>query len=77
MEVFVPGLNMSRITMTAQIINNAANIVFLVTGEEKAEILKKVFSESNDNGKIPARLIHPVDGKLRWMVDEAAAALVV
>ena len=68
--------NFSRITLTLEILNQAEIILFLVQGREKAEILKKAFEQSRLEQKIPARLIQPVTGDLRWLVDSAANALI-
>ena len=70
-EVYVAEVNMFRITFTVPLINNAANILFLVTGKEKSEIIKTVFSASKNPGKYPAQLIK---GKTIWYLDKAAAS---
>jgi 6-phosphogluconolactonase len=59
----------ARITLTLPILNLAKVIVFLVSGEEKAEILQKVLSQEEPLSILPARLIKPVAGKLYWLVD--------
>jgi 6-phosphogluconolactonase len=61
-----------RITMTLPLLNRTRVAVFLVEGEEKADILKKVLSASDTSSSIPARLIQPVDGRLIWLVDRSA-----
>ncbi len=40
---WVEKLNAYRITMTLPLLNNGASVVFLVSGAEKAEIVKDVF----------------------------------
>lgn len=72
-EVYVPEQQMFRITMTANLINQARNIIFLVGGEEKSEILKIVLTAPYQPRKYPAQLIEPVDGNLYWFVDNRAA----
>ncbi len=74
-EVYVGEQKMFRITMTASLINQAHNIVFLVTGNEKAGILKTVLTASYQPDKYPAQLIKPVNGNLYWFVDSGAATL--
>lgn len=64
-----------RLTLTQGVLNAAAHVIFLVSGESKAEALKQVFSEDSDPYHYPAKLIQPGDGELLWLVDEAAAAL--
>ena len=62
-----------RITLTAPAINHAAHIVFLVTGENKAERLWEVLNGEHDPQRLPAQLIEPLDGSLEWFVDKAAS----
>lgn len=72
-EVEVTGQKIFRVSMTAPLINLARNILFLVTGADKAIILKEVLTGAYNPDKYPAQLIHPPQGKLSWFVDEAAA----
>jgi 6-phosphogluconolactonase len=74
-EVFVQEQNIYRITMTATLINQASNIIFLVAGDSKSEILDIVLNAPYQPDKYPAQLIKPVDGNLYWFVDTKAAAL--
>ena len=70
----VPKLDATRLTMTPHLINNAREILFLVTGAAKAEMLHKVLDGPIDVDTIPSQAIRPTHGRLRWFVDEAAAA---
>lgn len=72
---FVEKLNSWRITLTAQTINQARNIIFLVAGEDKAEALKEVLEGEHHPEKYPSQLIQPSNGSLLFMLDEAAANL--
>lgn len=74
-EVYVTEQRMYRITMTPPLINKAHNIVFLVEGENKAEILKTVLVGPQQPDKFPAQVINAEDGDLYWLVDKKAAAL--
>jgi len=64
-----------RITLTAATINNARNVTFLAAGTDKAEALKSVLEGPYEPDLYPSQMIHPVNGTLLWMVDEAAASL--
>jgi 6-phosphogluconolactonase len=64
-----------RFTFTLPVINAAARVMFLVSGAEKAKVLKSVLREPA--GGLPAALVHPTDGRLTWLLDRAAAALIV
>jgi len=68
-----PLTGQKRITLTGRVINNAQVITFLVTGEKKKEILKKVLIDKNKT--LPAEFIQPVSGKLKFYIDEAVAGL--
>ncbi|MGA9998054.1 MAG: 6-phosphogluconolactonase [Pyrinomonadaceae bacterium] len=61
-----------RLTFTFRVINNAANIIFLVSGKQKSKALRAVLEENVDQQAWPASMVHPVDGKLVWLVDEEA-----
>ncbi len=65
-----------RLTLTLPVLNAAVSVFFLVTGEEKAEMLRSVLSEPPDAVARPASAIRPADGTLVWWADEAAARLV-
>lgn len=63
-----------RITLTPELLNHAAEILFVVSGKEKAAILRRVLYGARDIDELPAQSIAPAAGRLRWMVDAAAAA---
>ena len=68
---WVEKLNTYRITMTLPLLNNGASILFLVSGAEKAQIVKEVLEGPK---KYPAQFVQPTDGELIWMLDRDAAA---
>jgi 6-phosphogluconolactonase len=70
---FVPKLNANRITFTVPVINNAATVVFLVAGADKADALAAVLEGPHDPETYPSQLIAPEHGALYWLVDRAAA----
>lgn len=72
---FVEKLNSWRITLTANTINNAHNVIFLVAGEDKASTLREVLEGEFQPETYPSQLIQPINGSLLWMLDEAAASL--
>jgi 6-phosphogluconolactonase len=69
---WVPAQNTFRITLTPPALNHARLIVFLVSGEDKAEPLRAVLEGPRDPDRWPAQI---VAGNRLWMVDEAAARL--
>ncbi len=70
---FVGEVNGWRITMSAPLLNRGRTVAFLVEGPEKAEVLRDVLLGPVDAERLPAQLVSP-EGKLLWMVDEAAAS---
>lgn len=72
-EVYVKELEMYRITFTAPYINQASQVMFLVSGADKAQALEDVLEGPYQPRKLPAQLIRP-DGKHPiWLVDKAAS----
>lgn len=68
-----PSAGQKRITMTGTVINNSNAVRFLVTGESKSIILKKIIEEKK---KIyPAEFINPLSGNLHYYIDKEASAL--
>ncbi len=66
--------NMVRITLTPPVVNAAARVAFLVSGNDKARALHQVLTAKYDTNRYPAQIIQPVNDELYWWVDEAAAA---
>jgi len=65
----------TRLTLTYRAINGARAVIFLVSGRGKAETLRAVLQKPTHPGQLPAQGVHPHDGALLWLVDEAAAGL--
>ena len=63
----------NRISLTPSVFNDARQVVFLVSGAEKAPILAAIRKGQPDPLRWPALHIQPKEGFLVWMVDEAAA----
>jgi len=70
-----PEESFSRVTLTAPLLNQAALVVFLVTGRNKAGIVRSVLEASSLQQVVPAQLIRPLNGDLQWFVDREAASL--
>jgi 6-phosphogluconolactonase len=66
---------LDRITMTFPILNRARQVLFLVTGEKKAEIVREILEGQPAVEKYPAAGIRLTAGKVTWLLDEAAARL--
>ncbi|HEV8385806.1 MAG TPA: 6-phosphogluconolactonase [Candidatus Acidoferrales bacterium] len=61
-----------RMTLALPVLNAARHVIFLVTGEAKADILRRVVKERDPS--LPARQVRPTQGELLFIVDRAAAA---
>ena len=73
MAQFVEVVSMWRITLTPVVINAAKNVIFIVSGHEKANRLRDVLEGPFQPERLPAQMIKPARGRLLWLVDEAAA----
>ncbi len=70
--VFVDKLNTWRLSLTLPVLNNARELMFLVAGESKSEIMRKVLVGTNGSKQYPVQLIEP-RGTVHWFLDSAAA----
>ena len=61
-----------RLTLTLPAINTARQVLFLVSGSAKAQIVQAVIE--GPAGLLPAQRIQPTAGRLTWLLDAAAAS---
>jgi len=72
---FVPVLSRQRITFTLPLINAAHNVLFLITGRDKAEATGKVLGDdAADAAELPAGRVKPTGGKLMVASNRPAAS---
>lgn len=69
-----PQTLQKRITLTGKVINNAAEIIFLITGSSKANIVKSIIHGEDGSISYPAQKIKPLNGVLSWYLDNKAAS---
>lgn len=72
-EVYVAKQGMNRVTLTAPLINQARDVIFLVSGADKALALQNVLEGAYQPHKLPAQLIRPNGAHPIWLVDKAAS----
>jgi 6-phosphogluconolactonase len=61
-----------RITLTLPVLNRAACVLFLISGADKANIVREVLKNANAN--LPSQKVRPADGRLLWLLDRGAAS---
>ena len=73
--VETPGMAplVSRVTVTLPVLNAARDVVFLISGEDKAEAVRRAFADAPDPDA-PASLVRPKEGRLTVLLDRPAAA---
>lgn len=54
-----------RVTITYPVLNAARKVVFLVSGDDKAEALRKI---QDGDQSLPAARVRPAEGEPRWIV---------
>jgi 6-phosphogluconolactonase len=62
-----------RFTLTLPVLNSARHVFFLVSGANKAPIVKQILT-TDSSPFLPAQQVQPTDGKIIWLLDRAAAS---
>ncbi len=73
-EVYVEKLDTHRITLTFPVINRAKNVIFLVAGASKAEIVKQIYNRTDTT--FPAARVVPENGEIVYFLDREAGCKV-
>ncbi len=73
--VYVVDEKLNRITLTHPVLCAAAHLAVLVSGKEKAKILKEVLTSEPDEVRYPIHALWPILNKVMWLVDSEAAKL--
>jgi 6-phosphogluconolactonase len=71
--VYLEKPNWNRITLTLPVLNNATQILFLVAGHSKADVVYEILGNGRKKERYPAGLISPVHGSITWLIDQEAA----
>ncbi len=70
--VYAGELKGWRVTLTLPVINHARKVVFMVSGDAKAQVVKEVLAGIKN---YPASLVAPLKGDVLWLLDKGAASL--
>lgn len=75
MAVSSPEPPLERVALTLPVVNAASNVVVVASGRNAARTFRDAVAgrRINVDGSVPALLIRPIDGKLIWFADAAAA----
>jgi 6-phosphogluconolactonase len=71
---WVEKMKTHRITLTLPVLNAALCVTFLVSGTDKASVVRAVLEEDVPGEQYPSKLVCPRQGRLIWLVDRAAAS---
>ncbi|CAK0771780.1 6-phosphogluconolactonase [Gammaproteobacteria bacterium] len=72
--VYVPGPCTWRVTLTRPVIDQAGQVMILVSGAEKAATVSRVFVSAPSCPPLPVQRLAP-QGEMTWFLDAAAASL--
>ena len=64
-----------RLTLTLPVLNAARQVIFLVSGKDKAPAVREVLKGKAPEVQYPAKLVRPGPGRIIWLLDQEAASL--
>ena len=70
-----PSGSSERVTLSPNTILSAHRILFIVKGEAKAEMIKRVLEGDESEEVLPARMVFRAKGRVRWFLDSEAGKL--
>lgn len=71
---WIEKLQAHRLTVTFPVLNNAATVLFVVSGQKPADALNQVLFGPRLSVPLPAQLVAPSSGRLIWLADREAAS---
>ncbi len=69
-----PTSGQKRVTITGKVINHAKAVVFMVTGDGKADKVREITRHQGDYKDYPASHVNPDTPDFIWFLDESAAS---
>ncbi len=74
---YVEKFKTHRLTLTLPVINNAAQVSFLVAGASKSAIAGHLFGADSKSFDYPAGRVQPSNGQLTWFITKDAAGKIL
>jgi 6-phosphogluconolactonase len=74
-EAYIPKLDAWRITLTPRAFHQSYEVLFVVSGHNKATAIKQVLEGPLAPYEYPAQFINPNETEVTWLLDEAAGRL--
>ncbi len=68
-----PVTGQKRVSLTLPVLNNSQIVTFMVSGNSKRKVVRKLVCKQEDYMQYPAALVQPHQGTLEWCLDKAAA----
>jgi len=66
-----------RVTITLPVINDANCCIFAACGSSKASMMARLLADTEGEEVLPAQMVQPTSGKLYWVLDQGAAAMLM
>lgn len=73
--VYMMNDQFDRITLTHPVMRAAKHLMVMISGGEKAEIVKEVLAGEPDEAKYPVHTLWPILERVSWLVDADAAKM--
>lgn len=70
-----PENGQQRISLSLDVLNQAALVSFIVTGKEKSAVVSEILNATPESTKYPAARVRPINGRVQWFLDQEAAPL--
>ncbi|MBI5747322.1 MAG: 6-phosphogluconolactonase [Nitrospirae bacterium] len=72
---YIEKLKVYRLTLTPEVFNCSAQVIFMAAGKEKAPVMKDLFMVERRSNRYPFQEIRPHEGELIFFLDQAACSL--
>jgi len=73
-SAWVEAVHSMRATVTYRVLNAARRVVFLVSGEDKADAAQRTLAPDGSGQPTPASRVAPRHGEVIWILDRGAAS---